>query len=531
MQPLPSCRKTAAVATPHPAAAAAASGILAEGGSAVDAAVGAMLVCCVALPGMVGLGGYGGSMVAYLGGPGRTVAIDFDSRAPAAYRSEYFGGEAATYSTGARSVTAPAVVAGLALALERFGTRSWAEVSAPAIALAEQGIAITPELKPTLDAWATKTDAASLHAWFPAGRVPETGSVWVQRDLAALLRRLADEGPSAFYQGEVARTIVRQVRDRGGILAEEDLARCRATVVDPLAIDYRGLRVLTPPPPSGGLTSLQMLRTLERFDVASLEPAGDAYFHLIAEAARYAWRDRQAFLGDPDLVRVPVDRLLSDGTAHDTAVRIRAGAGASGGAPISPSSPHTVNVVAADPAGNVVSMTATLGGLYGSTVVVDGLGLVLGHGMSRFTRSDGSPNAPAAGKRMLHNMAPIVVLDPHGRPRGAVGLPGGTKIVTVSAQLVVALVDFGMTPAQAVHAGRVHVETGEPLAVSSAVTDTVIEALRARGHSVRRGQDSGGLPNEIGGTANALWIDPNSGAVAAASQSGPDAAATVALAV
>jgi gamma-glutamyltranspeptidase/glutathione hydrolase len=191
---------------------------------------------------------------------------------------------------------------------------------------------------------------------------------------------------------------------------------------------------------------------------------------------------------------------------------------------LAPEPAHTVNVVTADSAGNVVSMTATQGGLYGSTVVIDGLGLVMGHGMSRFDLTAGSPNAPAAGKRMFHNMAPTMVLGHGGRAHAAVGMPGGRKIVTVTAQLVMSLLDFGATPAQAVSAGRVHIETGEPVAVSASVPDTVVDNLRVMGHTVRRGQDAGGPPDEIGGTANALRIDLDTGELAVASYAAGGAA-------
>src|SRR5438270_10087663 len=153
-----------AVASPHPAAAAAAREILLRGGNAIDAAVGAMLACCVATPGAVGLGGYGGSLVAYLANERTTVAIDFDSRAPLAYRPELFGGEWAKYDVGYLSVTVPAVVAGLALALERFGTLPWAAVAGPALALAEGGVPVTAELKRQLDNWAQKSDPLSRRA-------------------------------------------------------------------------------------------------------------------------------------------------------------------------------------------------------------------------------------------------------------------------------------------------------------------------------------------------------------------------------
>ena len=266
-----------------------------------------------------------------------------------------------------------------------------------------------------------------------------SGTAWVQSDMAGLLRRLAADGPAAFYHGDIPRTIVRQVREHGGILSEDGLRRVCPSVVEPLAIDYRGYRVLTPPPPSGGLTSLQILRTLERFDLASLTPVGGGVFPPVRRSGEVGLAGPGAHLGDPDVTPVPIERLLSDETA-------RGPGGADSPAAVSPDargganpprSSHTVNILAADAAGNVVSMTATQGYLFGSTVVIDGLGLVMGHGMSRFDPAADSPNAAAAGKRMVHNMAPTVLLGRMGGHSAAVGLPGGPKIVTVTAQLVV----------------------------------------------------------------------------------------------
>jgi gamma-glutamyltranspeptidase / glutathione hydrolase len=516
-----------AVATPHPAATAAAREILQRGGNAIDAAVGAMLACCVATPGAVGLGGYGGSLVAYLASGGQAVAVDFDSRAPQAYRSELFRSQPQRYEQGHLSITVPAVVAGLELALNRFGTLSWAVVSEPAIVLAERGLPVTAILKQQLDEWARKADPISQRALFPAGTVPQVGTTWQQSDMARLLRRLSQQGPREFYQGDIPQMIVRQVRSGGGILAEEDFERYQPEVVEPLATDYRGNRVLTPPPPSGGLTSLQILKVLEQFELSNLEPWGAEYFHLFAEAAKQSWQDRAAYFGDPDISAIPIDRLLSDEAAREKAARIHQGKVLRFPVGTSPSPPHTANIVAADGDGNVVSVTATQGYLYGSTVVIEGLGLVMGHGMSRFDLAEGSPNVPAAGKRMFHNMAPVVLLGADGRPWAALGLPGGPKIVTVTAQLVVSLVDFKVAPIAAVSAPRVHVEADEPIAASATVPQRVIEELEAIGHTVSRGQNVGGLPDEIGGKANAIVIDPATQDMLAASQAGETAAVTI----
>jgi len=354
--------------------------------------------------------------------------------------------------------------------------------------------------------------------------VPDVGAVWQQLDLAQLLRRLAEEGPHSFYRGSIPAKIVQQVRAGGGILAEADFESYEPQIVEPLAIEYRGQRLLTPPPPSGGLTSLQILKVLEHFELSSLEPWSAEYFHLFAEVAKQCWHDRVTYFGDPDVAPIPIDRLLSDARAKETAARID-GAGVRRFAKSAPPSPpHTANIVVADASGNLVSVTATQGYLYGSQVAIEGLGLVMGHGMSRFDLSEGSPNAPAPGKRMFHNMAPMIVLTPSGKPYAAVGLPGGPKIVTVTAQLIVNLIDFRVPPATAVTAPRIHVEADEPIAASAAVPDHVIDQLRALGHTVSRGQTVGGLPDEIGGKANAIVIDTATQVVAAASGAGESAA-------
>jgi len=270
-------------------------------------------------------------MVAYLAARGAAVAVDFDSRAPLAYRPELFDGLWQRYESGHMSITVPAVVAGLELALKRFGTQSWAEVSKPAIVLAEGGVPMTAHFKGQLDEWSKKADATSRRALFPEGTVspegtvPEVGTVWQQPDMARLLVRLSEQGPRAFYQGDIPQMIVRQVRAGGGILAEEDFERYQPEVVQPLAIDYRGVRVLTPPPPSGGLTSLQILKVLEQFELSNLEPWCAEYFHLFAEAAKQSWQDRAAYFGDPNVTSIPIDWLLSEEAAREKAARIHKG--------------------------------------------------------------------------------------------------------------------------------------------------------------------------------------------------------------
>src|SRR5688572_10089256 len=213
---------SAAVATHHPLAAAAARDVLRGGGNAVDAAVAAMSVLCVVLPGAVGFGGYGGSMVVYSPKTGRCSAIDFDSRAPLAYRDDVFADDWAGKSNyGYLAVTVPAVIAGLAAALEQLGTLSWKDATARAFTLANDGFPMDKHARQGLAQWHEKADDVSRRAFFQNG-IPEVGKPWVQKDLAAMLGRLADEGPQAFYRGEIPRKIVKQVHDHGGILTEAD---------------------------------------------------------------------------------------------------------------------------------------------------------------------------------------------------------------------------------------------------------------------------------------------------------------------
>jgi gamma-glutamyltranspeptidase/glutathione hydrolase len=343
---------------------------------------------------------------------------------------------------------------------------------------------------------------------------------------------LGDEGPQSFYRGDIPQTIVRQVRENDGILVEEDFQRYVASIVEPLASEYRDYRLLTPPPPSGGLTTLQILKVLERFELSQVEQWGAEYFHLLAEATKQCWHDRLSYFGDPDFAAIPIEQLLSEPMAKEKAAQIDRSSASRDSISSSdsrPSSSHTANIVAADTEGNVVSVTATQGYLYGSQVAIEGLGLVMGHGMSRFDLRAGSPNSPAKGKRMFHNMAPMVVLDGDKKPYAAIGLPGGPKIVTVTAQLAVSLMDFKSTPAAAVSAPRVHIEAEEPIACSATVPDAVVEQLRSFGHEVTRGQTVGGQLDEIGGKANAIVIDSAAETMAAASQAGALATAVIEL--
>lgn len=502
---------TAAIATSHPQAALTGAEIFRARGNAIDAAVGAVVTLCICVPSSVGFGGYGGTMIAWIAKQKKVVAIDFDSRCPLNYKPGSLASHDEQYFSW-KAVSVPGVVAGLDLALKIFGTKSWADVSQRALKLAEEGFEIDKKLHRQLEDWLTRTDDISRRAYFPDGVIPAANSIWIQKQQAELLRKIIERGASVMYHGEIPREICRQVQAQGGILCEEDFAQYQATLEQPLHISYRGHDIYSPPPPSGAITSLEILKIAEQFDFGSMQPNSAEYVHTLAEAIKFAWGDRHRSIGDPRFVDVPMEKLLSESHARSIAKKIREG-GVANVTGKADSGKHTVNVVAADAEGNLVSLTATQGYLFGSHRIVAGMGLVLGHGMSRFDLTPGHPNSPEPGKRMHHNMCPMMILK-DGQPRWAFGLPGGTKIVNVSAQLAMNFIDWQMSPGQSIFAPRVHSEGADPIMISSSIDKKVVEKLQDMGHEVRREQT-------IGGPANAIEFQDNQ--IVAASGNGIEA--------
>jgi gamma-glutamyltranspeptidase/glutathione hydrolase len=502
-----------AVASSSPEATAAGTDVLRRGGNATDAAIAAFMVQTVREPSNTGLGGYGGTMIVYNAASAHTHAIDFDSRTPLAFHPELYKKEE-DHVHGYLAVGVPGNAAGFDLALREFGTLSWNEASAHAVNLAENGYLTNEALARSTARAASEMDTTSRRAYFPDGP-PKVGEVWKQKDLAQLYRRLGDEGPRSFYTGDVAKAIASQVQANGGLLSEQDLRLYDATAVEPLRITYRGFELTTPEPPASGLTVLSVLKTLEQFDLSKLKPWSAEYFNLFLEAFRHCWADRVQYFGDPDFVRVPIKYLLSEEAAVKRAEAIRKGEAPVALASLFPGPQHTCNVTAIDGDLNVASITATHGDSFGSRVAIEGLGLMLGHGMSRFDWNAASPNFPAPGKRMYHNMCPVIIFK-DGKPYASLGLPGGQMIVSVTAQLVIDLLDFHATPSEAVNAPRVHVTGQEPVLVSEIASAEIVDGLKAKGNAIKLGR--------VGGYANVAIVDPHTGALSAATDAGSESA-------
>jgi gamma-glutamyltranspeptidase / glutathione hydrolase len=482
--------------------------VLASGGNAVDAAVATAFALAVAFPTAGNIGG-GGFLVARVGG--KPYAVDFREVAPAAStRDMYLGADGKTTPDsrdGWRSSGVPGSIAGLWEAWRTLGSKSktWSELLGPAIRLADQGFVVDAAFAKTIEIVQARLakSPASAALFLPNGAPPAVGSTWRDPDLAAVLRRVADKGPTAFYEGPVATAIARAMKDGGGLVTQDDLKNYRAKLRPPIEFEYRGRKVLgMPPPSSGGLTMAMIAHVLQSYDLHGLGWHSAAQVHLTAEAMRRAFAARNAKLGDPDFVHNPIDELLSEGwaTAQRATIRVDratptselfpAGKGASDG-------PHTTHMAVVDGDGNAVSLTTTLNAWFGSGVTVPGLGFVLNDEMDDFATVPGTanmfglvqgePNAIAPGKRMLSSMSPTIVLGPDGQVDLVLGAAGGSRIITAVFEELSNAVDFGMDAADAVRAPRFHQQDSPDILFLEphGFPDDLRHALEAMGHATK----------------------------------------------
>lgn len=491
------------VSTACPEATAVGVSVLESGGNAVDAAVATGFALAVTYPAAGNIGG-GGFLLARLT-DGKITFVDFREKAPSAASETMYLDERGEVIEGAstlghRSAGVPGTVAGLYKAWKLHGSMSWEKLLAPAIRLAGEGFPINYELALSL------RKLMKYDAQYPAlkmfyrenGRplVPE--DVLIQPQLAMTLTMISSKGPDSFYRGRIASLIVQEMRRGGGLITLEDLRDYRALVREPLAGTYRGFDIVSAPPPSsGGVILLEILNILEGFDLGGEEPLSGRVVHWMVEAEKRAYRDRALYLGDPDFTDVPVSRL----TSKNYAEKMRAGIGDSatpsarlGAAVLSdPESEETTHYSIVDSAGNAVAVTVTLNSSYGSKVIVGGAGFLLNNEMDDFSIKPGEPNiygltggkanSVQARKRMLSSMTPTIVLK-EGRPVLVLGTPGGSTIITTVAQIIVDIVDFCMSPSDAVSTARFHHQWLPDLIYyeKDAFPRALLEELGRRGH-------------------------------------------------
>jgi gamma-glutamyltranspeptidase/glutathione hydrolase len=499
--------------------------ILRQGGNAIDAAVATGLALAVTYPRAGNIGG-GGFMVIHLAGRNEDVAIDYRETAPAAATSNMFLGsdgkpDNAKSRDSALGIGVPGTVAGLALALEKYGSGNFtlARLLKPSIELARDGFVLTDDMADTLPDWYRRLgkwpSSAKIFSRADGTSLRE-GDRLVQTDLAATLTAIAEQGPRGFYEGPVAERLAKDIRDAGGIMTADDLKSYQAVIRAPVRGTYRGFDVVSMPlPSSGGTVLLETLNILEGFRLSDLEQGSPASLHLLIEAMKRAYADRARYLGDPAFVNAPMIILL----AKDYATRQRASIDPEHATPaekvttalLPREGSNTTHFSVVDSQGNAVANTYTLNFSYGVGLVAEGTGVLLNNELDDFTAAVGASNAfglvgyeanlPGPGKRPLSSMSPTIVLK-DGKPVLVTGSPGGSRIISTVLQVIVNVLDYHLDIAASVAAPRLHHQwLPDEVKVEPGFPQEVLDGLRARGHSVA---ESMGYSS-----ANSIQLTPN----------------------
>jgi gamma-glutamyltranspeptidase/glutathione hydrolase len=506
--------------------------VLKRGGNAVDAAVATGFAMAVTYPRAGNVGG-GGFMVIHSSDHNEDVAIDYRETAPAATTPDIFLGadgkpDIVKSRDSALAIGVPGTPAGLALALEKYGSGKFtlAELLRPAIALARDGFAIADDLADTLSAGQRRLarwpSGAKMFSGVD-GKSLHDGDTLVQTDLAATLSAIAEQGPRGFYEGPCAEKLVSAVRDAGGIMTLDDLKSYQAVIRAPVRGTYRDYDIVSmPQPSSGGVVLLETLNILEGFPMHDIKQGTTPSLHLLIEAMKRAYADRARYLGDPAFVNAPTSTLV----AKDYAAKQRASIDLDHATPssevFSPKPPregsNTTHFSVVDSLGNAVSNTFTLNFPYGVGLVAEGTGVLLNNELDDFTAAPGASNAfglvgfeanlPGPGKRPLSSMSPTIVLKDK-KPVLVTGSPGGSRIISTVLQVIVNVLDYQMDVAAAVAAPRLHHQwLPDVVRIERGFADDTIAELKAKGHQVIEplGQTSA---NSIAVTANGLLGAPD----------------------
>jgi gamma-glutamyltranspeptidase / glutathione hydrolase len=482
--------------------------ILRQGGNAVDAAVATGFAMAVTYPRAGNIGG-GGFMVIHLRERNEDVAIDYRETAPAATTKDIFVGadgkpDSAKSRNSALAIGVPGTVAGLALALEKYGSGHFnlSQLLQPAITLARDGFVMTddmadslPESFKRLAKWPVSARIFSRDDGTPL----RDGDRLIQPDLAATLSAIAEQGPRGFNEGPVAEKLARGIQDAGGIMTTDDLKSYQPVIRTPVRGTYRGYDIVSMPlPSSGGTVLLETLNILEGYQLRDLRQGSAASLHLLIEAMKRAYADRARYLGDPAFVDAPVNVMLS----KDYAAKQRASIDpdhATAAADVLQVKPlregsNTTHFSVVDSMGNAVSNTYTLNFPFGVGLIPEGSGVLLNNELDDFTAAIGASNAfdlvgfeanlPGPGKRPLSSMSPTIVLK-DGKPVLVTGSPGGSRIISTVLQVIVDVLDYHMDIAAAVAAPRLHHQwMPDEVRIERGFPSEVLTELSAKGHRI-----------------------------------------------
>ena len=499
----PATGSTGMVVTNHPLASAAGAEILAAGGNAVDAAVASLFALSVVEPMMVGL--LGGGFANIRLPDGRQEILEGQANCPGAVGPTTFTPDpdaapgsldavGRRNSVGRAAVGTPGNLMAWCTMLERHGRLSLADVVEPAIRHASRGFAATQYLSDCVAECAADLaeDPVISAVFLPGGSLLRPGDRVINTDYAETLRRVVREGPASLYGGALGVAVVDDMARNGGLMTMADLLGYRTHDLDVLRFAYRGFEVTGPPPPcSGPLHIGQILGILEGLDIGTSGFGTADTVHLLAECLKIAFADRAAATADPDFVPVPVGRLLS----RDYAALRRSAIDPARSQEWSPGvvpgeGAHTTHLTVADGDGMVVSATQTINSLFGARYMVPGTGMIPNNYLYVFNPRPGLANSLAPAKRVTSSMAPLIVLR-DGRPRFALGMPGGLRIFPSVLQALVNLIDHGMSLQEAIEAPRIWTQ-GFDLELEPGIHEAVAETLRARGHRTLRVPNVGG---------------------------------------
>ncbi|MCK8045573.1 gamma-glutamyltransferase [Shewanella sp. 1CM18E] len=494
--------------------------ILKQGGNAVDAAVAVGFALAVTLPRAGNIGG-GGFMLVHLAEPNKTIAIDYREMAPQKAHKELFldaNGDPVKKLSREHglAIGVPGTVMGMELALEKYGTMTMKQVTQAAIDMAQNGIAVTPDLQTSLSGLKRRIAQwpSSAEIFYKAdGSNYQTDEILKQPELAHSLSLIAKSGSKGFYQGETAEKIVAAIDAAGGIMTLDDLKNYKVIEREPVIGEYRGYQVVSmPPPSSGGIHIIEMLNMLEEYPIDKLGHNTAATLHLMTESMKRAYADRSEYLGDPDFYDVPVKALISKDYAKQLAKQISADK-ATPSSEIKPGklapyeSNQTTHYSVVDKWGNAVSNTYTLNFSYGSGLVAKGTGILLNNEMDDFSAKPGTPNgfgliggeanAVEANKRPLSSMSPTIVMK-DGKPYIVTGSPGGSRIITTTMQIIMNVIDHDLNIAEATNAPRIHHQwLPDLLRVEHTLNQDTQTLLKAKGHEVK-------VNNAIGSTQSIM---------------------------
>ncbi|MFB2801613.1 gamma-glutamyltransferase [Shewanella seohaensis] len=482
--------------------------ILKQGGNAIDAAVAVAFSLAVTLPRAGNIGG-GGFMLVHLAKENKTIAIDYREMAPSKAKKDIFldeNGDAVTKLSREHglAVGVPGTVMGMSLALEKYGTMTMAQVTAPAIKMAQEGISVTPDLAVSLAGLKRRMSQwpSTAAIFYKAdGSDYQVDDILKQPELAHSLQLIAEKGTKGFYEGETAEKLVKAVQHAGGIMTLTDLQHYKAVEREPVRGQYRGYEVVSmPPPSSGGVHIIEMLNVLQQFPIDQFGHNTAQTIHVMAETMKHAYADRSEYLGDPDFYKVPVKQLTNKDYTQKIASQIALNK-TTPSTEIKPGnlapyeSDQTTHFSVVDKWGNAVSNTYTLNFSYGSGLVAKGTGILLNNEMDDFSAKPGTPNgyglvggdanAVEGNKRPLSSMSPTIVMK-DGKPFLVTGSPGGSRIITTTLQIIMNVIDHGLNIAEASNAARVHHQwLPDELRVESSLNRDTISLLEAKGHKVK----------------------------------------------